>query len=54
MFSLMGTVFSAVNAVQINNLQKQSEITSKLATLVRFKKTILNILKLKIWHKMNF
>jgi hypothetical protein len=30
----MGTAFSAINAVQINNLQKQSHITNdKLATL---------------------
>jgi hypothetical protein len=34
MFGLMGTAFSAINAVQFNDLQKQSDIASdKLATL---------------------
>jgi hypothetical protein len=34
MFGLMGTAFSAINAVQINNLQKQSDIPNdKLFTL---------------------
>ncbi len=34
MFGIMGTTFSAKNAVHINNLQKQNDITNdKLATL---------------------
>jgi hypothetical protein len=34
LFGLMGTAFSAINAVQINTLQKQNAIFSdKLATL---------------------
>jgi hypothetical protein len=34
MFGLMGSAFSAINTVQTNSLQKQSEVTNdKLATL---------------------
>ena len=53
MFGLMGTAFSAINAVQIHNLQKQGEMTNgKIATLTQIQEEHLNHLDIKIFHKI--